>query len=497
MVAEGHRARADRLQGATGALATAAMAAMDAKLPWFGKLSAQDRSWIGLVAQSGISAFVEWFRDPGAHSSMPTRIFGSAPREFTRVISLHQTVDLVRTTIETIENTIGTLLPPADVPIVHEAIQRYAREVAFAAATVYAQAAEMRGAWDARLEALLVDSVIRGETDESVRSRASALGWTAAVGTTGSAEVAVVVGRAQTPGTGPGTPSTASTPSELHSADSPPVPAGANTPIPATTAPAPRAPGTAGAPRTSGNAGTARTSGSAGTARTSGSAGTADVPGGASAGGMGEPGGRAGGDGGLGSARVADTVRHAAREAGADALCAVQGDRLVVVLGGTSKPVEIVQKLAHLFGPGPIVVGPVVKDLTAAVTSARAAIAGLRAAPAWPDAPRPVQADELLPERSLSGDGHARRQLATEVYAPLTAGDGVLLGTVSACLDSGGSIEATARAMFIHANTVRYRLKRVTDLTGYNPLNPRDSFTLRVALTLGRLLNPEPGSPGL
>lgn len=390
-----HLARAERLQNATGALATAAMAAMDENLPWFAKLSAQDRSWIGLVAQSGISAFVEWFRDPGAHSSMPTRIFGSAPREFTRVISLHQTVDLVRTTIETIEDTIGDLLPADDLPMVRDAIQRYAREVAFAAATVYAQAAEMRGAWDARLEALLVDSVIRGEADESVRSRASALGWTGAAGTTGSAEVTVVVGRAQS---------------------------------------------------TDGNA------------------------------------------------NVADAVRHAAREAGADALCAMQGDRLVVVLGGTSKPVEIVQKLAHWFGPGPIVVGPAVKDLMAAVTSARAAVAGLRAAPAWPGAPRPVEADELLPERSLSGDGHARRQLATDVYGPLTVGDGVLLDTVSAYLDSGGSIEATARAMFIHANTVRYRLKRVGDLTGYNPLNPRDAFTLRVALTLGRLLNPEPGS---
>ena len=54
---------------------------------------------------------------------------------------------------------------------------RYAREVAFATAEVYARAAEMRGAWDARLEALVVDSVLRGEADETVRSRASALGW--------------------------------------------------------------------------------------------------------------------------------------------------------------------------------------------------------------------------------------------------------------------------------------------------------------------------------
>jgi DNA-binding PucR family transcriptional regulator len=310
------------------------------------------------------------------------------------VISLHQTVDLVRTTIEMIENTIGDLLPTDDVPVVREAMQRYAREVAFAAATVYAQAAELRGAWDARLEALVVDSVIRGEADESVRSRASALGWTA--GATGSAHVAVVVGRAP--------------------------------------------------------------------------------------------------EAEAGSANVADAVRHAARDAGLDALCAMQGDRLVIVLGGTTNPVEIVQKLADWFGPGPIVVGPVVPDLMAAVTSARSAVAGLRAAPGWPAAPRPVQADELLPERSLSGDGHARRQLASDVYGPLTMGDGVLLDTVSTYLDSGGSIEATARAMFIHPNTVRYRLKRVADLTGYSPANSRDAFTLRVALTLGRLLSPDPAS---
>src|SRR5262245_15879276 len=386
-----HLARAERLQNATGALATAAMAAMDAKLPWFGQLSAQDRSWIGLVAQSGISAFVEWFREPAVHSSKPARIFGSAPREFTRVISLHQTVDLVRTTIETIENTIGNLLPPEDVPLVHEAIQRYAREVAFAAATVYAQAAEMRGAWDARLEALVVDSVIRGEADESVQSRASALGWEA--GAAGRTEhVAVVVGRAPESGS---------------------------------------------------------------------------------------------------TTNVAEQVRDSARLAGADALCAMQGDRLVVVLGGTTKPVEVAQTLTDHFGTGPIVVGPVVPDLMAAVTSARAAVAGLRAAPGWPGAPRPVAADELLPERALSGDGHARRQLATEVYVPLANGGAVLLDTVATYLDTGGSIEGTARAMFIHANTVRYRLRRVAELTGYAPGNSRDAFTLRVALTLGRLLAPD------
>ena len=49
--------------------------------------------------------------------------------------------------------------------------------MAFAAAEIYARAAELRGAWDARLEALVVDAVLRGETDETVLSRASTLGW--------------------------------------------------------------------------------------------------------------------------------------------------------------------------------------------------------------------------------------------------------------------------------------------------------------------------------
>ena len=56
-------------------------------------------------------------------------------------------------------------------------VLRYSREVAFSAAEVYAQAAEARGAWDARLEALVVDAIIRGDADDSLRSRAAALGW--------------------------------------------------------------------------------------------------------------------------------------------------------------------------------------------------------------------------------------------------------------------------------------------------------------------------------
>jgi hypothetical protein len=51
-----------RIDRATGALGNAATAAMDERLPWFRKLSAENRSWLGLVAQAGIASFIDWIK---------------------------------------------------------------------------------------------------------------------------------------------------------------------------------------------------------------------------------------------------------------------------------------------------------------------------------------------------------------------------------------------------------------------------------------------------
>jgi DNA-binding PucR family transcriptional regulator len=186
-----------------------------------------------------------------------------------------------------------------------------------------------------------------------------------------------------------------------------------------------------------------------------------------------------------------EELRRSARHLGLDALCAVQGDRLVVVLGGVEDPQKAAAAVAEHFGPGPVVVGPLVDDLQTANVSARAAVAGLRAAAGWPQAPRPVAADDLLPERSLSGDGHARHQLVTRVYTPLLQQDALLLHTASAFVEAGCSVERAARELIVHPNTVRYRLRRVEELTSLSPSDPRDAYTLRVAITLGRLLAPQ------
>jgi len=382
----GSRERAaEALRRATGALSSAAMSRMLTDMPWFGELTAESRSWVGQILQAGIHGFVDWYRlddDDASPGDTAAAVFGAAPRTLTGVITLGQTVDLVRLGIEVVESHVDETVDPQDAPDVHAAVLRYAREVAFATAEVYARAAEARGAWDARLEALVVDSVLRAEADEAVASRASALGWAHREG------VVVVLGEV----------------------------------------PSPRI------------------------------------------------------------EDLFDQLRRAARAGGMDALCATQGDRLVVILGGVSDVDKAGHAVARFFGPGPVVVGLRSADLANAHVSARSALSGLRAAVGWPDAPRPVSSDDLLPERVLAGDGHARRHLVDEVFVPLrgAAKGNTLIDTLTAYFTQGQSLEGAARALFVHPNTVRYRLRQVADLTGLSATDAREALTLQLALVLGR-----------
>jgi DNA-binding PucR family transcriptional regulator len=148
---------------------------------------------------------------------------------------------------------------------------------------------------------------------------------------------------------------------------------------------------------------------------------------------------------------------------------------------------ETLQRMAKAFGDGPVVAGPTVASLAEGHRSAADALSGLRAVVAWPEAPRPVRSADLLPERALAGDPEAEWQLIDRVARPLEEAGGALLETVEAYLGSGGVLETCARQLFVHPNTVRYRLRKAADLTGRNAADPRDALVLRVALAVGRL----------
>ncbi|GAA3625550.1 fatty acid biosynthesis transcriptional regulator FasR [Microbacterium awajiense] len=371
------------LRRISGDLATATTRRLEESLPWYAEMPPARRSAVGLVAQAGITSFIQWYDDPASTPWIASDIFAAAPRELLRSVSLTQTLQLIRVTVEVTEERVtgkGEHL--------REAILLYSREVAFAAADVYARAAEARGLWDARLEALVVDSILTGEADEELPSRIAALGWH------GHGEVAVLVG---------------------------------------TTRP------------------------------------MFDV----------------------------DQLRRTARKLGVDVLIGVQGSRLVTVLGRAEAPgraedvpadlpfPEIARRLEPSFGPGFLVLGPAVSALVDASQSARAALAGFAVARAWRNAPRPVEADDLLPERALAGDPLAKQTLVERIYRPLHTHSTDLVTTLWSYLDNGRSLEATARELFVHPNTVRYRLKRVSEAIGWDATGPREALILQTALILG------------
>ncbi|GIE29929.1 PucR family transcriptional regulator [Actinoplanes italicus] len=373
-----------RIERQAGALASAAVARMDETLPWFRALPADQRSWVMLVAQAGVRSLVEWLRSGGtvaASTEISDEVFAAAPRALARVITLTHTVQLIKVTVDVAEAEVPGYAESGEQEALIQAILRFSREIAFSAARVYARAAESRGAWDARLQALLVDALLRGDSSDVLASRAAALGWADAP------PVAVAVGRS------PGGDITA----------------------------------------------------------------------------------------------VLHAVYRAARRARLEVIAGVHGDRLVVVVGGATDPVAAASALGGAFGEGPVVVGPAVPSLDQATASARAALAGFRAASAWPGAPSPVAADDLLPERVLSGDMDARRKLRHDVFGALARAGSGLLETLDAFFASGGVLESAARELYVHPNTVRYRLRRVAEVTALSPLDGRDAFALRMALTIGRL----------
>jgi len=64
-----------------------------------------------------------------------------------------------------------------------------------------------------------------------------------------------------------------------------------------------------------------------------------------------------------------------------------------------------------------------------------------------------------------------------------------LIRTLEAVFDCGGNTKAAAANLSIHENTVRYRLKKVTGILGYDPCQGPGRFEIEICLKIGRLLD--------
>lgn len=379
-----------RVRQHSGRLATEAVHVMGERLPFFAELEASQRASVQLVVQTALVNFAEWMRDPRGDVGYTAEAFALVPQELTRRIALRQTVDMVRVTMEHFEEAVPMLARNSEqMTALTVGILRYSRNLAFAAASGYADAAEARGAWDTRMEADIVDAVVRGDIGPQLQSQSAALNWDA------TAPATVLVGFPQ-----PGRAEFAS-----------------------------------------------------------------------------------------------DDVHGVVNRNGRSALSDVHGTWLVAIVSGRLSPTDkVLAEILEVFADGPVVIGPYASSLVAAHYSAAEAIAGMNAVAGWSGAPRPVPARELLPERALLGDQSAVAALDSDVMRPLSDAGPALTETLDAYLDSGGAIEACARKLFVHPNTVRYRLKRIADFTGRDPTLPRDAYVLRVATTVGRLGRQAPPS---
>ncbi len=63
-----------------------------------------------------------------------------------------------------------------------------------------------------------------------------------------------------------------------------------------------------------------------------------------------------------------------------------------------------------------------------------------------------------------------------------------LVATLTSYLEYGGNYEATAQALAVHRNTLKYRLQRIRDISGRDLGDPDTGFNLQLATRAWQVL---------
>jgi sugar diacid utilization regulator len=111
-----------------------------------------------------------------------------------------------------------------------------------------------------------------------------------------------------------------------------------------------------------------------------------------------------------------------------------------------------------------------------------------------------TRAEDLLIYRVLLRDQPAITDLVQSVVTPLAKARGgpeSLLATLDAWFATGCVVTETARKLHLSVRAVTYRLDRIAALTGYDPADPAQRFTIHAAILGARLLGwPQQPLPG-
>lgn len=187
-------------------------------------------------------------------------------------------------------------------------------------------------------------------------------------------------------------------------------------------------------------------------------------------------------------------VWHVAQDAEhAIVLLADDGTTAARGLGATGSASRSAAALTAALGVPPgarVGVSPAVSGLAAVGDARRLAETALRTSPSGGGV---ALLDDQLPAALLVSSPGLAAALTARVLGPLDRIDptdrDILIETLTAWLDTGGSAQRTGARLYCHRNTVLNRLRRFEQLTGRCLTRPSDAVEVSLALTARRLLD--------
>ncbi len=94
-------------------------------------------------------------------------------------------------------------------------------------------------------------------------------------------------------------------------------------------------------------------------------------------------------------------------------------------------------------------------------------------------------------------DQQLLKNFMTETLGPLIEHDKLssnqLINTLEVFLSESTNIAITSEKLFIHKNTLKYRIQKIEEITGYNLKDMQDCFKLQLALMISGIIKNSPG----